>query len=171
MTSRPCSARPNRRLKKVFPTRTRILNPPHRPIDGKPTRITAIDAPQVLEPKAGPRPAKMPFAARRALLRHDHPASAAVMVMLRSVRMYGMARAAGDLIERRAPAFDTALPILSQMLKAEVAEREVRSVACRMKAARFPACKVPAPERPCFRRSERGHGAPAASLRVYRRRA
>ncbi len=76
-------------------------------------------------------------------MRHD-PASAAVMVMLRSVRMYGMARAAGDLIERGAPAFDTALPILSQLLKAEIAEREVRSVACRMKAARFPACKVPA---------------------------
>ncbi len=140
-------------LEEGVPTRTRILNPPHRPIDGKPTR-----------------PATMPFAARRALLRHD-PASAAVMVMLRSVRMYGMARAAGDLIEQGAPAFDTAPPILSQMLKAEVAEREVRSIACRMKAARFPACKVPAPERPCFRRSERGHGAPAAPLRVYRRRA
>ncbi len=55
-----------------------------------------------------------------------------------------MARAAGDLIEQGAPAFDTAPPILSQMLKAEVAEREVRSIACRMKAARFPACKVPA---------------------------
>ncbi len=66
------------------------------------------------------------------------------MVMLRSVRVYGMARAAGDLIEQGAPAFDTALPILSQMLKAEVAEREVRSIACRMKAARFPACEVPA---------------------------
>ena len=36
------------------------------------------------------------------------------MVMLRSVRMYGMARAAGDLIEQGA------LPILSQMLKAGV---------------------------------------------------
>ncbi len=149
MASRPCSARPNRCLKKVFPpgpaSSTRCTG------RSTPTRITAIDAPQALEPRREPRrptrPAKMPFAARRALLRHD-PASAAVMVMLRSVRMYGMARAVGDLIEQGTPAFDTALPILSQMLKAEVAEREVRSIACRMKAARFPACKVPAPERP-----------------------
>ncbi len=31
--------------------------------------------------------------------------------------------------------------MLSQLLKAEVAEREVRSIAYHMKAARFPACK------------------------------
>ena len=73
-------------------------------------------------------------------MRHD-PASAAVVVMLRSLKMYGMAQAAGDLIEQGAPAFDTAVPILSQLLKAEVAEREVRSIAYQMKAARFPAYK------------------------------
>ena len=72
--------------------------------------------------------------------RHD-PASAAVVVMLRGLKMYGMAQAAGDLIEQGAPAFDTAVPILSQLLKAEVAEREVRSIAYQMKAARFPAYK------------------------------
>jgi DNA replication protein DnaC len=33
------------------------------------------------------------------------------------------------------------VPILSQLLKAEMAEREVRSVAYHMKAARFPAYK------------------------------
>lgn len=33
------------------------------------------------------------------------------------------------------------MPIFSQRLKAELAEREVRSIACHMKAARFPACK------------------------------
>jgi DNA replication protein DnaC len=73
-------------------------------------------------------------------VRHD-PASAAVVVMLRGLKMYGMAQAAGDLIEQGAPAFDTAVPILSQLLKAEVAEREVRSIAYQMKAARFPAYK------------------------------
>ena len=73
-------------------------------------------------------------------MRHD-PASAAVVVMLRSLKMYGMAQAASDLIEQGAPAFDTAVPILSQLLKAEVAEREVRSIAYQMKAARFPAYK------------------------------
>jgi DNA replication protein DnaC len=73
-------------------------------------------------------------------VRHD-PASAAVVVMLRSLKMYGMAQAVSDLTEQGAPAFDTAVPILSQLLKAELAEREVRSVAYQIKAARFPAYK------------------------------
>ena len=47
-------------------------------------------------------------------MRHD-PASAAVVVMLRGLKMYGMAQAAGDLIEQGAPAFDAAVPILSQL--------------------------------------------------------
>ena len=73
-------------------------------------------------------------------MRHD-PASAAVVVMLRGLKMYGMAHAVSDLIEQGAPAFETAVPILSQLLKAEVAEREVRSIAYQIKAARFPAYK------------------------------
>jgi DNA replication protein DnaC len=73
-------------------------------------------------------------------MRHD-PASAAVVVMLRGLKMYGMAQAVGDLIEQGAPAFDAAVPILSQLLKAEVSEREVRSIAYQIKAARFPAYK------------------------------
>lgn len=43
--------------------------------------------------------------------------------------------------QQEAPAFDAAVPILSQLLKAEMAEREVRSIAYHMKAARFPAYK------------------------------
>lgn len=73
-------------------------------------------------------------------MRHD-PASGAVVIMLRSLKMYGMAQAVADLIEQGAPAFDAAVPILSQLLKAELAEREVRSIAYHMKAARFPAYK------------------------------
>jgi DNA replication protein DnaC len=73
-------------------------------------------------------------------MRHD-PASAAIVVMLRGLKMYGMAQAVGDLIEQGSPAFDAAVPILSQLLKAEVAEREVRSIAYQIKAARFPAYK------------------------------
>lgn len=73
-------------------------------------------------------------------MRHD-PASAAVVVMLRGLKMYGMAQAVSDLIEQGAPAFDAAVPILSQLLKAEVAEREVRSITYQTKAARFPAYK------------------------------
>lgn len=73
-------------------------------------------------------------------MRHD-PASAAVVVILRSLKMYGMAQAVDELIEQGAPAFDTAVPILSQLLKAELAEREVRSIAYHLKGARFPAYK------------------------------
>jgi DNA replication protein DnaC len=73
-------------------------------------------------------------------MRHD-PASAVIVVMLRSLKMYGLAQAASDLIEQGAPAFTAAVPILSQLLKAEVAEREVRSIAYQIKAARFPAYK------------------------------
>ena len=52
-------------------------------------------------------------------MRHD-PASAAVVIMLRSLKMYGMAQAVTDPIEQGAPAFDAAVPILSQLLKAEM---------------------------------------------------
>ena len=73
-------------------------------------------------------------------MRHD-PASGAVVIMLRSLKMHGMAQAVTDLIEQGAPVFEAAVPILTQLLKAEVAEREVRSIAYHMKAARFPAYK------------------------------
>ena len=71
-------------------------------------------------------------------MRHD-PASAAVIVMLRSLKMFGMAQAVDELIQQGAPAFDAALPMLAGLLKAEMAEREVRSIAYQIKAARFPA--------------------------------
>ena len=73
-------------------------------------------------------------------MRHD-PASAAVVVMLRGLKMYGMSQAVAELIEQGAPAFENAVPILAQLLKAELAEREVRSIAYQIKAARFPAYK------------------------------
>lgn len=43
-------------------------------------------------------------------MRHD-PASAAVVVMLRGLKMYGMAQAVSELVEQGAPAFDTAVPL------------------------------------------------------------
>jgi DNA replication protein DnaC len=52
--------------------------------------------------------------------------------------MHGMAQAVGELTEQGSPAFEAALPILSQLLKAETADREVRSTAYQLKAARFP---------------------------------
>ncbi|USQ74585.1 IS21-like element helper ATPase IstB (plasmid) [Roseomonas mucosa] len=73
-------------------------------------------------------------------MRHD-PASAALVVMLRGLKMFGMSQAVAELAEQGAPAFETAVPVLSQLLKAEMAEREVRSIAYHTKTARFPAYK------------------------------
>ena len=70
-------------------------------------------------------------------MRHD-PATAAIVIMLRELKMYGMAQAVAELAEQGAPAFEAAQPMLSQLLKAETAEREVRSVAYQLKVARFP---------------------------------
>src|ERR1700734_3902796 len=70
-------------------------------------------------------------------MRHN-PAAGAVVIMLRSLKMHGMAQAVGELTEQGSPAFEGALPILSQLLKAETADREVRSTAYQLKSARFP---------------------------------
>ena len=71
-------------------------------------------------------------------MRHN-PTAGAIVIMLRSLKMHGMAQAVGELTEQGSPAFEAALPILSQLLKAETADREVRSTAYQLKAARFPA--------------------------------
>jgi DNA replication protein DnaC len=73
-------------------------------------------------------------------MRHD-PAGGAIIILLRSLKMLGMAQAVTDLMEQGAPAFDAAVPMLAQLLKAEVAERDVRPIAYHMRAARFPAYK------------------------------
>jgi hypothetical protein len=70
-------------------------------------------------------------------MRHN-PTAGAVVIMLGSLKMHGMAQAVGELTEQGSPAFEAALPILSQLLKAEMADREVRSTAYQLKAARFP---------------------------------
>ena len=46
-------------------------------------------------------------------MRHD-PAAGAIVIMLRSLKMYGMAQAVTDLIEQGAPAFQVTIPMLSQ---------------------------------------------------------
>jgi DNA replication protein DnaC len=73
----------------------------------------------------------------------DHTATAstsstAMMATLKSLKLFGMAQAVADLAAQGAPAFDAAQPMLGQLLKAEIAEREVRSVGYQMKAARLP---------------------------------
>ena len=49
-------------------------------------------------------------------MRHD-PAGAALIIMLRSLKMPGMAQAVHDLHEQGSPAFEAAMPILSQLLR------------------------------------------------------
>src|SRR5579863_3540363 len=65
-------------------------------------------------------------------MRHN-PAAGAIVIMLRTLKMHGMAQAVGELTEQGSPAFEGALPILSQLLKAETADREVRSTANQLK--------------------------------------
>lgn len=63
------------------------------------------------------------------------------MIMLRSLKLYGMSNAVEDLVAQGGPAFEAATPMLSQLLKAEIAEREVRSITYQTKVARFPSYK------------------------------
>ncbi|MBW9335682.1 ATP-binding protein [Herbaspirillum sp. RU 5E] len=63
----------------------------------------------------------------------------ALLGMFRVLKWRGMGQAAEDLAAQNSPAFQAALPILADLVKAEIAEREVRSLAYQMKAAKFPA--------------------------------
>jgi DNA replication protein DnaC len=63
----------------------------------------------------------------------------AMVTTLRSLKLFGMAQAMAELAEQGAPAFQSVKGMLADLLKAEMAEREVRSVAYQMKIARFPA--------------------------------
>jgi hypothetical protein len=46
-----------------------------------------------------------------------NPASGAIVIMLRSLKMHGMAHAVSELTEQGSPAFAAAIPILSQLVK------------------------------------------------------
>lgn len=63
----------------------------------------------------------------------------ALLAMLKQLKLYGMRQSVQDLSLQNAPAWQHAQPMLETLLKAEVADREVRSVAYQMSAARFPA--------------------------------
>mgnify|MGYP003445408145 FL=1 len=62
----------------------------------------------------------------------------AMITTLKSMQLHGMAGAIAALDQQGAPAFRQATDILDMLIKAEVAEREVRSVNYQMKSARFP---------------------------------
>lgn len=62
-----------------------------------------------------------------------------VIAKLKSLKLFGMAQAIADLAQQAGPAFQQAQPLFAELLGAELADREVRSVAYQMKTARFPA--------------------------------
>ena len=63
----------------------------------------------------------------------------AMVTTLKSLKLFGMAGAIDELASQGAPAYQNAVDLLDSLIKAEVAEREVRSVNYQMKVARFPA--------------------------------
>lgn len=63
----------------------------------------------------------------------------AMMTTLKTLKLFGMADAIADLSQQSSPVYQQALPILESLLKAEVAERDVRSINYQMKVAKFPA--------------------------------
>jgi DNA replication protein DnaC len=63
----------------------------------------------------------------------------AMVTTLKSLKLFGMAQAVEELAAQSSPAYLNAQSILDSLLKAELAEREVRSVNYQMKIARFPA--------------------------------
>ena len=127
-------------LEDGVPSKTHVLNRLHRLVDGK-TTPPIITAPQALTLATSPRPmpnVTIPCArSARCAMRHD-PAAGALVIMLRSLKMRGMAQAVDELAQQGAPAFQAAIPMLSQLLKAETAEREVRSMVYQIK---FPLMK------------------------------
>jgi DNA replication protein DnaC len=63
----------------------------------------------------------------------------ALIITLKTLKLFGMADTIAHLAKQASPVYQQALPILETLLKAEVAEREVRSINYQMTAARFPA--------------------------------
>lgn len=57
---------------------------------------------------------------------------------LRTLKLFGMAHALDELATQSSALFTSAEPLLSILIQAEIAEREVRSVAYQMKVAHFP---------------------------------
>jgi DNA replication protein DnaC len=65
----------------------------------------------------------------------------AVVTTLKSMKLHGMAEAVAELDAQGAPAFKQSSALLDTLIKAEVADREVRSINYQMNVAKFPAHK------------------------------
>lgn len=63
----------------------------------------------------------------------------ALISTLKTLKLHGMVSSVQELSIQNSPAYQQAIPILETLLKAEVSDREVRSIAYQMKLAKFPA--------------------------------
>ena len=63
----------------------------------------------------------------------------AMIAILKTLKLFGMAGTIADMADQSSPAYRQAVPVLESLLKAEVAERRVRAINYQMKVARFPA--------------------------------
>ena len=63
----------------------------------------------------------------------------AMIASFKNLKLFGMADTVVDLAAQSSPAYQSAIPILQTLLKAEEAERDVRSIKYQMKVAKFPA--------------------------------
>lgn len=63
----------------------------------------------------------------------------AMITTLKSLKLFGMADTIADMSTQSAPAYQQVVPILETLLKAEVAERDVRSINYQMRVAKFQA--------------------------------
>jgi len=61
-----------------------------------------------------------------------------LVATLKTLKLYGMAHALAELAEQASPLYQSAQSLLATLVKAEVAERDVRSISYQMKCARFP---------------------------------
>ena len=93
-------------------TMMHILNLLHRLIDGKRIDPPVVKPPNALtltsEPQANVERYDALRKPGRRAMRHN-PAAGAVVIMLRSLKMHGMAQAVGELTEQGSPAFEAAV--------------------------------------------------------------
>ena len=62
----------------------------------------------------------------------------AMIKTMKSLKLHGMAQSISELDEQGSPAYTKSISLLQQLIKAEVADREVRSIKYQMKVAKFP---------------------------------
>lgn len=66
-------------------------------------------------------------------LREKKQSTDAMMTTMKQLKLFGMAHSIGELSEQNSQAYTQAILLLEQLLKTEVAERELHSIQYQMK--------------------------------------